>query len=192
MAVGEVTRLLLDVGRGDDSAASRLLPLVYDELHAMAEGYLRNERAGHTLQPTALVNEAYLRLVDRDDVGEGDRERFLRIAAQAMRRVLVDHARGRQAAKRGGGSGVWERVTLDEAVAPSGCETVDLVALNDAMDRLAEKKARLSEVVELRFFGGLSIDETARVLGVSDTTVDNDWFVARAWLARELGGAARS
>ncbi len=192
MAVGEVTRLLLDVGRGDDSAASRLLPLVYDELHALAEAYLRRERPGHTLQPTALVNEAYLRLVDRDDVGEGDRERFLRIAAQAMRRVLVDHARGRQAAKRGGGSGGWERVTLDEAVAPSGCETVDLVALNDAMDRLAEKKARLSEVVELRFFGGLSIDETARVLGVSDTTVDNDWFVARAWLARELGGAARS
>ena len=192
MPVGEVTRLLLDVGRGDDSAASRLLPLVYDELHALAEAYLRHERTGHTLQPTALVNEAYLRLVDRDDVGEGDRERFLRIAAQAMRRVLVDHARGRQAAKRGGGSGAWEKVTLDEAVAPSGCETVDLVALNDAMDRLAEKKARLSEVVELRFFGGLSIDETARVLGVSDTTVDNDWFVARAWLARELGGAARS
>ncbi len=119
---------------------------------------------------------------------------FLDFLCRAVRNQAFSgsHARGRQAAKRGGGSGAWERVTLDEAVAPSGCETVDLVALNDAMDRLAEKKTRLSEVVELRFFGGLSIDETARVLGVSDTTVDNDWFVARAWLARELGGAARS
>ena len=190
MPTEPATRMLLDLGHGDDSAASRLLSLVYDELHALAVKYLRRERAGHTLQPTALVNEAFLKLVNRQDIEDADRERFLKIAARAMRRVLVDHARRRDKVKRGGGQ--WTRVTLDVAVAPSGCKVVDLVSLNDAMDRLAEKKQRLSEVVELRFFGGLTVDETARVLGVSATTIDNDWFVARAWLARELGGARES
>jgi RNA polymerase sigma factor (TIGR02999 family) len=180
------TQMLLDLGRGDESAAARLLPLVYDELHAVAQRCLRRERRDHTLQPTALVNEAYLRLVDRDDVAEADRERFMPIAAQAMRRVLVDHARRRNRAKRGGG--IWQRVTLGGAVAPAGHDVVDLVALDDALKRLADQDSRLSQVVELRFFGGLSIDQTARVLGVSDRTVDNDWYVARAWLARELDG----
>jgi RNA polymerase sigma factor (TIGR02999 family) len=190
MPTEQATRMLRDSGRGDDSAASRLRSLVYDELHALAAKYLHRERAGHTLQPTALVNEAYLKLVNRQDIEDADRERFLRIAARAMRRVLVDHARRRDMVKRGGGE--WARVTLDGAVAPSGCEVVDLVALSDAMDRLAEQKQRLSEVVELRFFGGLTVAETARVLGVSNTTIDNDWYVARAWLARELGGAPES
>jgi RNA polymerase sigma factor (TIGR02999 family) len=184
------TRILLDAGRGDADAAARLLALVQDELRALAAGYLRRERAGHTLQPTALVNEAYLKLVNREDIADADRERFLRIAARAMRRVLVDHARRRDMVKRGGGDRA--RVTLHDAVAPPGRETVDLVALNDAMDRLAEKKTRLAEVVELRFFGGLTVAETARALGVSTTTIDNDWFVARAWLARELGGAEKA
>ena len=182
----KATQILLGLGRGDESAASKLLPLVYDELHALAEGYLRGERAEHTLQPTALVNEAYLRLVDHDDVDETNRERFIRIAARAMRRVLIDHARRRKMTKRGGGG--WKRVTLDGAVAPPDCEVVDLVALNDSLERLAEKDQRMSEVVELRFFGGLTITQTARVLGVSDRTVDKDWYTARLWLARELGG----
>ena len=186
MAAGQATRLLIDAGGGDDSAAAGLLDMLYDELHGLAEGYLRRERSGHTLQPTALVNEAYLKLVGRTDIAHADRERFLRIAAMAMRRVLVDHARRRAMPKRGGG--VWKQVTLDRAVAPSGCDAVDLVALSEAMDRLAAKKPRLSEVVELRFFGGLTVAEAARVLGVSETTVNDDWLFARTWLARELGG----
>lgn len=160
------------------------MPLVYDELHGLARKYLATERQDHTLQPTALVNEAYLRLIDRRDVDEDDRRRFIRLAAQAMRRVLIDHARGRGVAKRGGGS--WKRVTLDGLVAPDACERVDLIALDDALDRLGEKSERMREVVELRYFGGLSIDETAAALGVSDRTVDNDWYVARTWLLREL------
>jgi len=165
-----------------------LMSLVYDDLHALAAAYLRNERANHTLQPTALVNEAYLRLIGRDDLGQAGRDRFIRIAAQAMRRVLVDHARRRKMVKRGGG--VWQRVTLDGEPAPQACDVVDLVALNDSLERLAEQDPKMGEVVELRFFGGLSVEEVARVLGVSDRTIGKYWLFARGWLARELGGTA--
>ena len=159
---------------------------VFDELRAIASSYLRNERDGHTLQPTALVNEAFLRLVGRNDMEGLDRDRFLRIAAQTMRRVLVDHARKRLAVKRG--EGKRTHITLDQEFGPVGLEVIDLVALDDAMERLAQKSPRMVEVVELRFFGGVTIAEIARAMGVSTTTIDNDWFVARAWLARELGG----
>jgi RNA polymerase sigma-70 factor (ECF subfamily) len=163
-----------------------LLPLVYDELHGLARHYLRGERAGHTLQATALVNEAWLRMGDRSSV---DRQHFLAIGAQAMRRVLVDHARKRDRVRRGGGQ--WQRVTLDEPLTPGGACDFDLVEMSDLLDALAERDARAAQVVELRFFGGLTIEETARVLDVSTGTVDNDWFAARAWLSRELkrGGA---
>ena len=160
------------------------MPLVYDELHALARKYLARERRNHTLQPTALVSEAYLRLVNREDVEDGDRTRFMRVAAQAMRRVLVEHARGRAMAKRGGST--WRRVTLDVPMAPAGCEPIDLIALNDALERMGKLDERMRSVVELRFFGGLTISQIAEALGVSERTVDNDWYVARTWLAREL------
>jgi len=161
-------------------SAEQLVPLVYDELHRLAKRFLSRERHGHTLQATALVNEAWLRVGEHSDI---DKEHFLALGAQAMRRVLVDHARRRGRLKRGG---EWQRVTLAEPVTPGGSRDVDLVEINDVLDRLAKRDERSAKVVELRFFGGLNIAETARVLGISRSSVDNDWYAARAWLAREL------
>jgi RNA polymerase sigma factor (TIGR02999 family) len=180
-----VTQLLVDWSNGDEQALEKLMPVVYDYLRRQAARYLRRERAGHTLQTTALVNEAYLRLVDQQNVRWQNRAHFFAIAAQAMRRILVDHARVRQAAKRGG-DGV--RVTLDEAVAPSDERDLDIVALDEALTRLAAFDPRQARIVELRFFGGLSVEETAEVLSVSAGTVKGDWSIAKAWLRRELTG----
>lgn len=156
---------------------------VYDELRALAAAHLRRERPGHTLQATALAHEAYLRLADQRDIGDFDRGRVLALAARMIRRVLVDHARTRDRAKRGGGK---RPVTLVDALAMTGGATIDLLDLHAALDRLAALDERQAKVVELRFFGGLSIADTAEVLGVSARTVDSEWRAARAWLRREL------
>ena len=180
----DLTRLLLDWSRGDKTALDRLMPLVYDELRALAERSLRHERSGHTLQGTALVHEAYLKLVDQRQVRWQDRAHFFAVAAQLMRRILVDHARRHGAAKRGSGE---PRLPLDEADAPAApAPLVDWLALDRALDRLAALDERQSRTVELRFFGGLTIEETAEVLQVSPATVKNDWSLARGWLYREL------
>lgn len=165
-------------------ALESLLPLVYDELRRIAAGFLRHERRDHTLQPTALVNEAYLRLLGQRSVDWQNRAQFLGIAAQAMRRVLVDHARARAAGKRGGPQ---TRVTLDEVHAVSPGEDVDVLALDEALEELAEFDARLARVVELRFFGGLTNPEVAEALGISVATVDRERATAVAWLRRRLG-----
>jgi len=178
-------RLLLDIERDDDSRAEALLELLGSELHAIAAGYLHHERANHTLQPTALVNEAYLRLIDSTVVRSEDKGRFMSVAARAMRRVLIDSARARKAQHRG--SGEWERVTLHPELASASVEDVDVLVLDEALEKFAGIDERAAQVVELRFFCGLSIEETAAALGVSDRTVGNDWFTARCWLGRELG-----
>ena len=178
----DVTVLLASLS--DSEAAERLLPIVYDELHRLAASQLARERAGHTLQPTALVNEAYLKLVDQTRVAWQGREHFLAVAATAMRRILVDHARGRAAAKRGG---KWKKVTLASNVALTDSNSaLDLVALDEALKALEEHDERMLRVVELRFFAGLSVEQTARVLGVSERTVKGDWRLARAILRRAL------
>ena len=179
-----VTELLQDWSRGEREALDQLLPVVYNELHKQAARYLRRERAGHTLQPTALVNEAFLRLINQRDVRWQNRAHFFGLAAQLMRRILVDHARERLAAKRGGAD---IRLTLDEQVAAVGARDVDLLALDEALTRLAALDVRQSRIVELRFFSGLNVEETAAVLGVSPATVKLDWSMAKAWLRRELG-----
>ena len=178
----EATRLLLDYRNGDGEALDRLLPLVYDELRKIAAGYLRRERGDHTLQPTALVHEAYVRLIDQRVQWES-RAHFLGVAAQLMRRILVDYARGRNAEKRGGGFGL---IALDEAMLAPYERDVDVVALDDALQALSALDPQQSRVVELRFFGGLSIEESAEVLGVSPSTVSRDWAVAKTWLRREI------
>lgn len=183
MASENVTGILQEVCNGRDSAVARLFPLVYDELRALAESYLQRERCDHTLQATALVHEAYLRLVDQRDVQWQGRAHFFAVAAQAIRRILVDHARSHLRAKRGGNR---RRVALDSSVAWSTGPNLDLVALDEALDRLAALHQRQARIVELRFFGGLSGDETAEVLGIAPRTVDGDWSMARAWLRREL------
>lgn len=168
-----------------DGTAS-LMALVYDELREVANAYMHRERADHTLQPTALVNEAYVKLARSPAGGTMSRAKLLGIAARAMRQVLVDHARGHNADKRGGN---WERVTLSGlGTASDGADPIDVLALDAALTGLAEQDDRLAAVVELRFFGGLTIDTTAEVLGVSHTTVEKDWAFARAWLRRELEG----
>jgi RNA polymerase sigma factor (TIGR02999 family) len=179
----DVTRLLLDLSSGRAGAADDLLPLVYAELRSLAAKLLRNERPDHTLQPTALVHEAYLRLVDQRVDTWQNKAHFLAIAATAMRRILIDHARRRRAAKRGGA-----RVTLDDDVAAETGPSLDLLELDDALARLSALDARQGQVVELRFFGGLGVEETAAVLGVAPATVKRDWTIARAWLHRELDG----
>ncbi len=179
----DLTQLLLDWESGDRSAQERLLRQVYEDLHRRAARYLRRERAGHTLQPTALVNEAYLRLVDQQRAGWKSRAQFFGVAAQAMRRILVDHARRRSAAKRGDGVSI---LPLDEAIGSPYRRDADLVALDDALEALAKFAPRPSRVVELRFFGGLSIDETAAALGVSPATVKTDWKQAKTWLFRQI------
>lgn len=180
----EVTNLLRSWGRGEEDAANRLLAAIYDDLHAQAARAMRREGGEHTLQATALVHEAYLRLVDQRHVDWKNRAHFFAIAAQSMRRVLVDHARGRLAEKRGGGV---EKVTLsDAAVGAHDDDAVDVLALHDALERLAALDPDQARVVELRYFGGMNIDETAEALGISAATVKREWAVARAWLKREL------
>lgn len=177
-----MTRLLGELQQGAEGAGDQLVPLVYAELHALAVHYMRGERADHTLQPTALVNDAYIRLVGQRNASWQNRSHFFGIAAQAMRRILVDHARRNRASKREGG----ERVTLDESVAESPQRSVDLIALDDALERLASLDPRQARVVELRYFSGLDIEQTAAVLGISAATVKRDWTFARAFLLREL------
>jgi RNA polymerase sigma factor (TIGR02999 family) len=178
----EATDLLVAWSEGDGSALERLMPLVHTELQRLARGYMRRERADHTLQPTALVNEAYLRLIDVNRIHWRNRAHFLAVAAQTMRRILVEFARHRDRQKRGGGA---LHVQLDEAIDVPQREE-DLVALNDALTTMATFDSRMSQVVELRFFGGLTVEETADVLNVSPETVMRDWKTAKAWLLREL------
>ena len=179
----EVTQLLVRWRGGDREALDSLLPLVYDELRRIARHYLQNERTGHTLQSTALVNEAYLRMVAQDLPEWQNRAHFFAVAAQLMRQILVDHARSRCASKRGGD--VY-KVSLDEAEGQALVADVDIVALDDALKELAEMDPQQSRVVELKFFAGLSNEDTAEVLNVSPSTVKRDWVTARAWLHREL------
>jgi RNA polymerase sigma-70 factor (ECF subfamily) len=181
----DVTQILQEVSGGDREAPARLMPLVYDELRRLADHYLRGERPDHTLQPTALVHEAYLKLIDQTRVDWQNRAHFFGVAAQLMRRILVDHARRHQAEKRGG---FRQKLTLDEAVDYSQTRDVDLVKLDDALTALAKFDARQSRIVELRFFGGLTIEETAEAIGISPATVKVDWSMAKAWLRREIGG----
>lgn len=178
-----VTDWLLQLGTGGKRDLDAMLPLVYDELHRLAEQYLSREGTGHTLQPTALLHETYLRLVDQRRVDWRNRAQFIGVAAGMMRRILVDHARARRYLKRGGGA---QQVSLDEALTVCGEKGRDLIALDDALTALAVIDARKSEVVELRFFGGLSVAETAEALHVSLETVMRDWKVAKVWLLREL------
>lgn len=179
-----ITELLIDWSKGDQAALEKLMPLVYNELRRLAANYLRRERASHTLQPTALVNEAYLKLVDQRNARWQNRAHFFGISAQLMRRILVDHARQHQAAKRGGSNQQRLSITSAEQIAKQ--PEVDLLALNEALDELTKMDPQQGRIVELRFFGGLSIDETAEVLGVSHATVERDWKMARAWLRRQL------
>jgi RNA polymerase sigma-70 factor, ECF subfamily len=179
-----VTGWLARWNDGDETAFEKLVPLVYQELHRLASRYMRGERSGHLLQTTALVNEAYLRLRDTDRIHWQDRNHFYAVAARAMRRVLVDFARARKQHKRNGG----RQVSLDEALTIGSDRSADIVALDDALKTLAKVHQRQSQIVELRFFGGLTEPHIARVLGVSPRTVSSDWRMARSWLLRELNG----
>ena len=181
----EVTDLLVAWSDGDKAAYDKLMPLVYDELHRLAHRYMSGERSGHTLQTTALVDEAYLRLVNQKAHWQ-NRSHFFAIAAEVMRRILVDYARQRLYAKRGGSA---KRVELDEAMLMARERSTELIALDDALKRLAGFDERKRRVVELRFFGGLSVEETADVLKVSVNTVKRDWSTARAWLFKEVSGS---
>jgi RNA polymerase sigma factor (TIGR02999 family) len=178
----QVTKILDRLDGPDGPAAQELLPLVYEELRRLARAYFDRQGAAHTLQPTALVHEAFMRLADDRGADWSGRDHFFAVAAMAMRQILVDHARRRKARKRGGD---WDRVTLEAAVAPSGTD-LDVVDLDEALQRLAAHDPRQARVVTLRFFGGLSNEAVADVLGVSRATVANDWRFARAWLAGEL------
>lgn len=179
-----VTQLLNDWSKGDQTALDQLMPLVYAELHRLAASYLSRERSDHTLQPTALVNEAYLRLIDQNSLAWENRAQFFGIAAQMMRRILVNHARDRHADKRGGPDIL--RVSLDDAISFFEERDVNLVALDEALTRLAEMDPRQSQIVELRFFGGLTIEEVAAQLHTSPATVKREWATAKLWLLREL------
>jgi RNA polymerase sigma factor (TIGR02999 family) len=184
-ATPNVTQLLIGWSNGDRAALDSLLPLVYEELRQQAARYLRRERVGHTLQTTALIHEAYLRLIDQKNVHWQNRAHFFGIAAQLMRRILVDHARTRTRAKRGGSN---LRVSFNEANLLAASQDLDIVALDEALARLAELDEQQSRIVELRFFSGLSVPETAEVLRISPATVKRDWSMAKAWLHRELSG----
>jgi len=179
----EVTQLLVDWGNGNRAALDKLMPLVYGELHRLAHQYMRRERPGNTMQTSALVNEAYLKLVDQREVHWQNRAHFYGIAAQLMRRILVDHARSRQYAKRGGSA---RNVPLDEGLIVSEERGAEVIALDDALKGLAIFDERKSQIVELRFFGGLCIEETAEGFRVSPGTVMRDWTLAKAWLRREI------
>jgi RNA polymerase sigma factor (TIGR02999 family) len=178
-----VTGLLVDWSNGDQTAYERLVPLVYAELHRLAHHYMNRERGDHTLQTTALVNEAYVRLVDQKKTHWQNRAQFFGICAEMMRRILVDYARQQQYQKRGGGA---QRVTLDETAQVAEGKTTDLVALDEALKSLAQFDPRKARVVELRFFGGLSVEETAEVMGIHPNTVIRDWSVARSWLYKAV------
>jgi len=181
----EVTILLNRISTGDGKAPEELLPLVYGELRKLAHSYLQNERSDHTLQATALVHEAYIRLVDWEKVSWQNRAHFFAVAAQVMRKILVDHAREKSAKKRDMG----HKLSLDEAISvpKQGQREVDLIALDDALEKLAKFDEVQSRIVELRFFGGLTIEETAHTLGISPATVKREWTIAKTWLFRELG-----
>ncbi len=183
---GEVTRLLGELGRGEKDAMNQLLPLVYDELHRLARSYFRRERGEHTLQPTALVHEAYIRLVDQRAPMES-RGHFLAVAATQMRRILLDYARKHRAARRGGEG---QKVILEDTMAICEQQPVDMIALDAALNKLQALDASQSQLVELRFFGGLSVEETAAVMGVSPATVKRSWSSARAFLHREITGGS--
>ena len=179
-----ITQLLLRWSGGDSSAREELMPLVYGELRRLAAKFLRRERVNHSLQPTALVNEAYLRLIDQQKVEWQNRAQFFGLAARLMRNILVDHARSHQAAKRGGQQ---FSVSLSRADRVSAGPEIDLIALHETLERLAEHDQQKARIVELRFFGGLTIEETAEVLAISHATVERDWKMARAWLRSQLG-----
>jgi len=179
----DITQLLHRIQDGDHSAEEKLVPILYKELHRLAAHYMRRERGDHTLQPTALVNEAYLRLVRTPDIAWESRIHFFGVAAQLMREVLVDHARAHLASKRGGDVG---KVSLDELRVYSPEKSGELVALDEALDRLACQDQRMSRVVELRFFGGLTFEQIAKILKVSEKTAKRDWQLARAWLRGEI------
>jgi RNA polymerase sigma factor (TIGR02999 family) len=185
----DVTRLLARWGQGDREALDQLTPLVYNELRRLAKAYLRRERPDHTLEGTALVHEAYLRLIDQHQVEWKSRNQFFGLAAELIRRILVDHARARVAAKRGGGS---FKLSLDDAIAPPQEKDLDLVALDDALQALARADAQQSRIVELRYFGGLTIEETAEILDISPATIKRDWVMAKAFLKREMLRNART
>jgi RNA polymerase sigma factor (TIGR02999 family) len=178
-----VTQLLIEWRDGDETALDRLIPLVYDEMRRLARYYMRRERPGHTLQTAALINEAYIRLADHKGMRWQNRAHFYAVAAQAMRRVLVDHARSRQYTKRGGAASIVE---LDQAAIVAQEQAAEIVALDEALNDLAAIDPRQSKVVELRYFGGMSVEETAEVLGVSGVTVMRDWRAAKAWLLRAI------
>lgn len=178
-----VTQLLIGWSNGDREALDALLPVVYEELRKQAANYLRRERVGHTLQTTALIHEAYLKLVDQKNVHWQNRAHFFGIAAQLMRRILVDHARTKKRAKRGGSN---IRVSFNEANVLAPSQNLDIVALDEALERLSEIDEQQSRIVELRFFSGLTVEETAAVLAISPATVKRDWSMAKAWLHREI------
>ncbi len=182
-----VTALLSQLSAGNRDAEARLVPQVYNELRRLAAGYMRRERADHTLQPTALVHEAYAQMVDHPHQHWQNRAHFLATAAQVMRHILVDHARAKRAEKRGG---VQQQVTLDEALLPTADRTVDILSIHQALERLTEMDARQGRVVELHFFGGLTFDEIALVLGISERTAKREWSMARGWLRTELAERA--
>lgn len=184
-----MTGLLRAWSSGDDSAGNRLVEVVYAELRRRAAARLRGERSGHTLQPTALVHEVYLRLIDQKRVVWQNRAQFLGVASEMMRRILIDHARGHKMAKR---SGQWVKVTIDDGMAGSRPRDIDLLNLDQAMRRLAEFDPRKSRIAELRFFGGLSLEETGHVLDLSVATIERDWQVARAWLHVQMKGQGKA
>jgi RNA polymerase sigma factor (TIGR02999 family) len=181
-----ITELLAEWSDGNQSALDELYPLVYDELHRLARRYISCERKGHTLQTTALINEAYVRLVDQRNVRWANRSHFFAISAQIMRRILIDHARRHAYAKRGGGA---QQVSLDEAATVTPDQSLELIRLDEALNSLSELDPRRGQVVELRFFGGLNNEEIAGVLKVSENTVTRDWNMARAWLYQQLTGS---
>jgi RNA polymerase sigma factor (TIGR02999 family) len=183
----DVTTLLMEWSGGNSQAFNELMPMVYDQLRQLAARELRRERPNHTLHSTALVHEAYLKLIDQRRVQWKDREHFFAVASQAIRRILVTYARSRHASKRGGGATM---LAFDESIALPDRKDVDLVALDDALESLSRLDAQQGRIIELRFFGGLSIDGTARAMGISTSTVARDWNVARAWLFRELSRSA--
>jgi RNA polymerase sigma-70 factor (ECF subfamily) len=183
MSSAKVTQLLLELSGGNRTAVDELLPLVYREMKRIAGGQLRNERPGHTLQATALVHEAYMKLVDQREVSWQNRAHFLGVATQVMRRILMDYAKSRQRDKRGGGV---RPVSLDEALVVSEDRASDLIVIDEALTRLERLDPRQAKVVELRFFGGLSVEETAAAMEISTPTVKREWAMARAWLHREL------
>ncbi len=184
LSAGEVTQLLEAIGHGSRQAVDKLFPLVYTELRGLAADLMLAERRGHTLQTTALVHEAYLRLVGQQTIGWRSRMEFFGVAAKAMRRILVDHARMTRSKKRGGGA---PRIELDDAIARLEETSIDLVALDEALEKLAQIDARKSRVVELRFFGGLTAGETAQLLNCPLRSVERDWTMAKAWLRAEIG-----